>query len=152
MQTAAAADVPLINRTKRLLHLPPLFDVPKDAEGNDRPELMLVPPLAPPHPEKNPGGKTLVNAALWERARTTKPVKQWLALGWVEVERAPAIAEDAEPPATLSDFQPPAAIGLVETETSEGTLRMWLAAESRQPVKAAIDKRLKSLPAAAPRK
>lgn len=149
MQTAAA-DVSIINRRPTILHLPPQVVVDKNGEGRDRPRCLDSVPLKPGS-DRQPVA-TPVAAEVWERAKDHKIVKQWIRLGWVSVKPADVAAPtDTPPPPDLSGYQGPAAIGLVETEESVVTLRMWDGAESRQAVKKAIVDRLKSL-AAAPRK
>jgi hypothetical protein len=138
---AAIADVTLLNRRPTILHLPPLFAVPKDAEGNDRPDLQRSVPLTPGD-AKRPVA-TVVRSDVWGRCKEHKAVKQWLRLGWIAVKPADVAAPtEAPPPDNLLEYNVQAAIALVDTEKSEANLRAWIAAEGRQPVRDALNKRL----------
>ncbi len=139
--SAAAAEVILLNHRPTILHLPPQFDIPKDAEGNERPELQRSIPLTPGDARRPVA--TIVRSEVWERAKKHKAVKQWLTLGWVR-EKPPEVQAptEAPPPDNLLEYGVQAAIAMVDTEKSEANLRSWMAAEGRQPVKDAIRKRL----------
>lgn len=135
--------IAILNRRTTVLHLPPRVIVGKDADG-DRVSLEPSTPLMPAGKDKPVA--TSVPLEVWERAKQHRSVKQWLALGWVGEKPADVQAPtETPPPDSLSGYAGPAALALVETEQNESTLRMWLAAEGRPPIKDAITKRLSTV-------
>lgn len=135
--------IAILSSRPTILHLPPEVRVSQDRDG----EVVFMEastPLKPGAPLKPVA--TAVDLATWERAKKHKAVQQWIRIGWVSEQKADTSApEEAPPPESLVTYAGPAALALVETEQNEATLRMWLAAEGRPPIKEAITKRLASV-------
>lgn len=139
-------DISVLNRRPTILHLPPAVITTKDGEGNTRQAVLSSIPLTPGSQQRPVA--TVISREDWQRVQKHPAVKQWLTLGWIAEKPADVVAPtEVPPPDDLLAYSGPAAIALVETEQSEGTLRKWLAAEGRKPIKDAIGERLAALKA-----
>ena len=132
--------IEILSTRPTLLHLPPLVETGRDADGDK--VSVESPTSLKPGSHKQPVATT-VSAEAWARAKGHKVVQQWLRLGWVKEKPAEVEAPaEAPPPESLAGYAGPASLALVETEQSEKVLRGWLAVEGRAPIREAITKRI----------
>lgn len=131
---------------------------------NHRPAIIVLPPVVTNEPHKGQGMDwlkigdpirlapafqpsvttfprpvaTAVDAVEWERIKKHPAVKEMLAAKWIEVAKD----EDAPVAAALAELSPAAAIAQIETEKDAAQIAIWMMAETRGPVKTALNKRL----------
>ncbi len=134
--------VRVTNHRPTLLHLPDRISIQrvKDADGSIHERMVGV----GSGKQLIPGGNN-VGKDEWEAAKGHHVVKQWLELGWLSEGGDTAKPEGPEPPRDLSGYQVQTATTMIEAEDSAETLAQWLKAETRNDVKAALQRRLEAV-------
>jgi hypothetical protein len=126
-----SAQVELVNRSKYTLAL-----AGKDANGYS-----IEPPLVPPMTADRPG-ILAIDADLWNLIKEHKGARTYLKRGWI-IARPVAVKSAKPKKSPLEDMSLEDAAEFVSFQAEHEELEGWLETEKRDPVKAAIRKRLR---------
>lgn len=126
---AAAEQIRIVNRSRYALSLV--------AEGE--------PAVLVPSNDGKKNGEITLPKAQWETYKAHRGAQKYLKRGWIVEVSAARVKKNASAKSPLTDLDVDDALEHVSFQAAPEDLEAWLESETRDPVRAAINKRLRLL-------